>query len=239
MRSRTIVGLMLIVTLQAFLLAPAVKATPYTDITATTAYQAITSGICPNLVILDVRTREAFDQGHVRKALLIPQGELEQRIDELSEHRNHEIIVYCKSGQCSAIACNILDAHGFKKVYNMIGGINAWMEQGYPITTSYSTQVFFNLNPNPARIGQDVLLKGILTDQFSNPVINQRVKLYYRELCESGQWQLAFVINTNTYGAFIAAGKLKWTGLYELCAYYAGGEAYEASYEMEILLALR
>ena len=188
---------------------PIIQATPYTDITANTAYQAITSGVCPNLVVLDVRTRAEFDEGHIRKALLIPHSELEERIDELAEHKTHEIIVYCFCGMRSAIACGILDAHGFKKVYNMMDGLNSWMGQGYPTTTSYLTWVYFNISPNPAKTTQDITLKGILTDQFSQPVASQTVKLYYREYCSERAWQYAFAINTNAYGAFFATGKIR------------------------------
>ncbi len=239
MRLKVIVGLILILSLHAFLNAPIVEAAPYTDITATTAYQAITSGICPNLVILDVRTRQEFDLYHIRNALLIPHDQIEERIDELTEHKNHEIIVYCLGGSRSAMACSILEAYGFNKIYNMIGGINAWKEQGYPTTSSYSTQIFFNINPNPAQIGQEVLVKGILLDQFANPVPNQNVKLYYRGLSGSSQWRLAIIINTKTNGTFLATGKLSWTGLYQLCAYYGGGKDYEASYQMQVLIALQ
>ncbi len=220
----------------SFLQAPIVRAAPYTDITAKTAYQAITSGAYPNLVILDVRTRGEFDQGHIRMALLIPHSELEERIDELAEHKNHPIIVYCFCGLRSSIASGILDAHGFAKVYNMMDGINAWMGQGYPITTSYLTRVYFSISPNPAGKAQDITLKGILTDQFSQPVGSQTVNLYYREYCNHRTWQFAFTINTNTYGAFFATGKIQKIGIYEVAVYYPGSSLRESSYKLAILL---
>ena len=216
---------------------PLVNAVPYTDISVDVAHQMMTSGAYPNLVVLDVRTRDEFDTGHIPKALLIPHSELEQRIDELAEHKNHEIIVYCFCGYRSTLACNILDAHGFTKVYNMIGGINAWMGSGYPITTSYLTQIYFGLSPNPARTGQSALLRGILVDQFSSPVVNETVKLYYREIC--GTWHFACAINTNACGIFVANGKLQHAGIYEVCTYYAGRNAtYEASYRFATLIVL-
>lgn len=106
---------------------------PYTDIDVDTAYAMIISGQYPDLVILDVRTQSEFDDGHLYDAILIPHTELEERIGELTKHVNHEIIVYCKSGARSALACSILDSHDFNKVYNMLGGISAWIAAGYPV----------------------------------------------------------------------------------------------------------
>jgi rhodanese-related sulfurtransferase len=90
-----------------------------------------------NLVILDVRNQSEYDLGHLYDAVLIPVYELENRINELQEHTNDPIIVYCKAGSRSQIACEILASHGFTKVYNMVGGITAWIEAGYPICTTY------------------------------------------------------------------------------------------------------
>jgi rhodanese-related sulfurtransferase len=69
----------------------------------------------------------------------------------LSAHINDPVIVYCKAGTRSAPACEILVEHGFTQVYNMIGGITAWMEAGYPIYTPYHhAQV--NINDNQTTV---------------------------------------------------------------------------------------
>jgi len=106
------------------------------------AYDMITDDSLPDLVILDVRYQHEYDMGHLHDAILIPSDELETRIGELEGYKNHEIIVYCRSGYRSQIASEILSNHGFTKVYNMIGGILAWIEAGYPIyTTSHHVTV--------------------------------------------------------------------------------------------------
>lgn len=110
-----------------------VKAEPYTDIDVHQAYNMITSGSYPNLLILDVRTENEFDEMHIANAILIPHTELEERINELAGHENHEVIIYCNSGYRSTIASQILDNHGFTKVYNMVGGITAWTDADYPV----------------------------------------------------------------------------------------------------------
>ena len=84
-----------------------------------------------DIVILDVRTVGEYNSGYIEGAILIPVSELEGRIDELD--RNKTIIVYCRSGGRSVTACNILVNHGFENVYNMLGGINAWIAAGLPV----------------------------------------------------------------------------------------------------------
>ena len=61
-------------------------------------------GLPSNHLVLDVRTQEEYDSGHLYDAVLIPHTELETRIDELAGHENHMIIVYCGSGHRSANA---------------------------------------------------------------------------------------------------------------------------------------
>lgn len=76
------------------------------------------------VVLLDVRTEEEFATGHITNAINIPVDELEFRFNEL-EDRKAKILVYCKSGRRSVIACEILAERGFTNVYNM-GGVVDW-----------------------------------------------------------------------------------------------------------------
>ena len=80
-----------------------------------------------NILLLDVRTATEFDGplGHLAGAVLFPVQELEQRIDELNEHKEKEIIVICRSGNRSQTGTRILISHGFNAV-NMLGGMKAW-----------------------------------------------------------------------------------------------------------------
>lgn len=106
---------------------------PYTDVDVATAYNMIMNGSYPNLIILDVRTQGEYDSGHIRGAVLIPNTELDARIGELAGYENLEIIVYCRSGARSMAASVILDSYNLTKVYNMVGGILAWQDAGYPL----------------------------------------------------------------------------------------------------------
>ena len=76
------------------------------------------------VLLLDVRTEEEFVTGHITNAINIPVNELEHRMDELKD-KEQKILVYCKSGRRSVIACEILVDASFKNVYNM-GGVVDW-----------------------------------------------------------------------------------------------------------------
>jgi rhodanese-related sulfurtransferase len=90
-----------------------------------------------NIIILDVRNETEYNLGHLYNAILIPLSDLESRINELPASQSSIILVYCAAGSRSGPACQILGAHGFTKIYNVTGGINAWMQADYPIATGY------------------------------------------------------------------------------------------------------
>jgi rhodanese-related sulfurtransferase len=80
-----------------------------------------------NVLLLDVRTAGEYDGalGHIDSAMLIPLGELENRIAELEGYKNIDIIVICRSGNRSGIATQILREKGYR-AKNMLGGMLAW-----------------------------------------------------------------------------------------------------------------
>src|SRR5215469_8663756 len=86
-----------------------------------------------NVVILDVRNETEYNAAHLDNAVWIPLHELEDRLNELSEKQNSPVLVYCGVGGRTVTACQILEDHGFTKVYGMIGGITEWMEANYPV----------------------------------------------------------------------------------------------------------
>jgi PGF-CTERM protein len=90
------------------------------------------------LILLDVRTEEEFDSAHIEGALLIPLSELSNRTEELN--KSTKIVVYSENGSNSTTACEILIEKGFERVYNVLGGINAWNESGYPLVPTTTTE---------------------------------------------------------------------------------------------------
>ena len=77
--------------------------------------------------LLDVRNPSEMQYGKIREnQILISLPELEQRVNELEDFKNIEIIVYCRSGGRSARATEFLQERGFTKARNLVGGILAW-----------------------------------------------------------------------------------------------------------------
>ncbi|MGA2785263.1 MAG: rhodanese-like domain-containing protein [Candidatus Bathyarchaeia archaeon] len=83
-----------------------------------------------NVLVVDVRTTEEYAQGHLKGAINIPLSDLPLQISGLEQNR--PILVYCQTGYRSAQASSILVNAGFTKVYNLEGGITAWINSGYP-----------------------------------------------------------------------------------------------------------
>lgn len=123
--------------LSAFLLIKPVSAeeSGYQDISVQQAKHMIKH--TPEMVILDVRNQSEYNQGHIHGAILIPLYQLNARINELRADMNNSILIYCKGGYRSIIASQLLETNNFTRIYNMIGGIDSWMQAEYPIDTSY------------------------------------------------------------------------------------------------------
>jgi len=84
-------------------------------------------------VFLDVRESSETANGKITKAIQIPVGSVKDRIAELEKHKDKAVVVYCKTGTRSSIACNALTSNGFSNVYNLTGGIMSWQESHLPI----------------------------------------------------------------------------------------------------------
>jgi len=83
--------------------------------------------------IIDVREADEFAAGHLPEARHIPLGKLVERAGELEKFKDKPIIVCCASGMRSAKGCAALGKLGFSRVYNVSGGVDAWVGAGYPI----------------------------------------------------------------------------------------------------------
>jgi len=76
-------------------------------------------------VILDVRTREEFDQGHIPGAILIPDTQIKAKAEELLADKNQLILIYCRSGRRSKLAAQMLAELGYTNIKEF-GGIIDW-----------------------------------------------------------------------------------------------------------------
>ncbi|OAM51437.1 sulfurtransferase [Methylovorus sp. MM2] len=85
-----------------------------------------------NALVLDVRDDAEFAAGHVTGAKHIPLAKLPERLKELAKYREKPILVNCQGGIRSAKACDILKKNEFSKIYNLRGGLKAWIEAKLP-----------------------------------------------------------------------------------------------------------
>ncbi|MNJ63553.1 Thiosulfate sulfurtransferase PspE precursor [compost metagenome] len=76
--------------------------------------------------MLDVREPEEWAEGHIEGAKHIPLGQVLERLRELNA--DEELIVICRSGNRSGLACELLEEKGFN-VVNMTGGLLAWEDE--------------------------------------------------------------------------------------------------------------
>ncbi len=84
-------------------------------------------------LILDVRTPNEYYNGHLENSKLIPLQQLEGRLSEIKQYKDKKILLYCRSGNRSTVASQILIDNGFKKLYNMRPGIKGWKIEGFKI----------------------------------------------------------------------------------------------------------
>lgn len=105
--------------------APTPTATPaaYKKISAADAKARMDSG--DEIIILDVRTKEEYDAGHIKGAILVPNETIIDEQPELLPDLDAEILVYCRSGNRSAQAAKKLLAIGYTNVVDF-GGIIDW-----------------------------------------------------------------------------------------------------------------
>lgn len=78
-----------------------------------------------DIIILDVRTEEEYQEGHIEGAILIPDNEVAEKSESKLNDKSATILVYCRSGRRSANASRALNELGYINIYDF-GGINDW-----------------------------------------------------------------------------------------------------------------
>lgn len=81
-----------------------------------------------DFILLDVRTQEEYDEGHIPGAVLLPYDKIAIQAAVVLPDQGKEVIVYCRSGRRSAIAAETLAKLGYTKVADF-GGISRWQGQ--------------------------------------------------------------------------------------------------------------
>jgi rhodanese-related sulfurtransferase len=87
-------------------------------------------------LVLDLRGKELYDAGHIGDARNVPVAELESQAESLKKWRDKNVITYCDSGSNGAVAARTLMKLGFTKVFNLQGGLSAWVKDNLPLAKS-------------------------------------------------------------------------------------------------------
>jgi len=83
-----------------------------------------------DFVLLDVRTEEEYQAGHIQGAQWFPRGKLEYYIQERIEDPDSKIVLYCRTGGRSALATLTLKDMGYTNVVDLDGGFKEWVAEG-------------------------------------------------------------------------------------------------------------
>jgi rhodanese-related sulfurtransferase len=101
----------------------------FAALSATQAVRLMNQGA----LVIDLRSKELYDAGHIVDARNVPAAELESQADTLKKWRDKNVITYCDSGTNGAGAARSLVKLGFTKVFNLQGGLNAWVKENMPL----------------------------------------------------------------------------------------------------------
>ncbi|ANJ67467.1 hypothetical protein A9404_08780 [Halothiobacillus diazotrophicus] len=86
------------------------------------------------VVLIDVREPDEFRGEHIKGAQHIPLGSLPTKLTDLEKHKADQVLLYCRSGNRSSAAANMMVKAGFTNVGHLAGGIMAWKAENYPVT---------------------------------------------------------------------------------------------------------
>ena len=92
--------------------------------------RAAVAGSKPPIVV-DVREKEEYREGHLPGAISIPRGFLEMQIEGKVDDKDQPVIAYCQSGIRSLFAAKAMKDMGYRDVRSMTGGYGAWQGAGY------------------------------------------------------------------------------------------------------------
>jgi hydroxyacylglutathione hydrolase len=88
----------------------------------------------PDTLVLDVRSRRAYGEGHLPHAIAVPLDDLGARLADFAGARTHPVLVYCGDGSTlGPRATRLLRAEGFVQAANLEGGYPAWRRAGLPV----------------------------------------------------------------------------------------------------------
>ncbi len=90
-----------------------------------------------DFLLLDCREADEFETAQIDGAQRLPMSQLQERLGELDDHRDREVIVYCHHGVRSLRVAHWLRENGFRHAVSMAGGIDEWSQQIDPSVPRY------------------------------------------------------------------------------------------------------
>jgi rhodanese-related sulfurtransferase len=90
-------------------------------------------------LVIDLRAKDSFEAGHIAEARNVPAATLQAEADTLKKWRDKNVITYSEDGRDGATAARTLTKLGFTKVFNLEGGLNAWLKDNLPLAKSAGT----------------------------------------------------------------------------------------------------
>ena len=128
----------LMISIIASIFGGCVDNVPYTNVAADEFEKLIAAD---NVQVLDCRTIEEYEEGHIQGAVLA-----DVKLENFTEvasgllSKDAPVAVYCRSGRRSVTACELLSKAGYGKLYNLETGIIGWKEAGKAVCQRDSTQ---------------------------------------------------------------------------------------------------
>ena len=88
-----------------------------------------------DLCILDVRSADEYNSGHIPGSINIGHKEISTRLDELMPYKKSKVVVYCEMGMRARVAQCALEKAEFTNVYHLTGDMHAWRQADLPMDT--------------------------------------------------------------------------------------------------------
>lgn len=92
----------------------------------------------PELLVIDVRDRDEYGSCHIRRSIHISRGQLEFHIEDVAPELSHPMLLVDRAGARSLLAARALQAMGYTHVFVLQGGLDAWLQEGLPVTSGWT-----------------------------------------------------------------------------------------------------
>jgi phage shock protein E len=130
MKVLTFLILFLAITLSSFTMAESRSTVTQAQLTSLKAAPS-----SPKYTLLDVRSTEEYQAGHISGAVNVSHSELSDKLSFLTQDKSEMIVVYCRSGRRAGIAEQILKDNGYTNVRHLAGDMKGWEESNLPVVT--------------------------------------------------------------------------------------------------------